>query len=218
MDELLKEFEDNGIKVVVGYREKERKKRILYAYRKLKESGDDVKFNYVKTLYRYYCMFNNLGHIIIPRKIPLEEDKYRLHYLCSYLEGVVNTSKLIIADVITALGNDESIKPFSKYLMFTHMYAPEDVKEIGHEEIYRRKQKFKEDELPPDVSYHQDDGTNGKDYEISGFGWNEDGRGYITVSEKSGNENDIFEEVNIPVPLILREDWFRKIREYNLNN
>ena len=31
--------------------------------------------------------------------------------------------------------------------MFTHMYTPEQVKEIGHEEIYRRQQKFKEDEL-----------------------------------------------------------------------
>ena len=98
--------------------------------------------------------------------------------------------------------------------MFTHMYTPEQVKEIGHEEIYKREEKFKEDELPG-VSYHEDDGSNGKDYEISGFGWKEDGRGCITVSEKNGNENDIFEEVNIPVPLILSEDWFRKIREYN---
>ena len=29
MDGLLKEFEDNGIKVVVGYREKNRKKILL---------------------------------------------------------------------------------------------------------------------------------------------------------------------------------------------
>ena len=76
------------------------------------------------------------------------------------------------------------------------------------------EKKFKEDELPG-VSYHEDDGTNGKDYEISGFRWEKDGRGYITVSEKEENENDIFEEVNIPVPIILSEDWFRKIREYN---
>ena len=27
--------------------------------------------------------------------------------------------------------------------MFTHMYSPEDVKEIGHEEIYRREQEYK---------------------------------------------------------------------------
>ena len=76
------------------------------------------------------------------------------------------------------------------------------------------KKKFKEDELPG-VIYHEDDGTNGKDYEISGFGWEEDGRGYITVSEKEGNENNIFEEVDTPVPLILSDDWFRKLREYN---
>ena len=31
--------------------------------------------------------------------------------------------------------------------MFTHMYTPEQVKEIGHEEIYKREKKFEEDEL-----------------------------------------------------------------------
>ena len=43
MDVLLKEFEDMGFEVEVGHREKKRKKNILSALRKLKESGDDVK-------------------------------------------------------------------------------------------------------------------------------------------------------------------------------
>ena len=145
MDGLLKEFEDNGIKVVVGFREKERKKNILKALRKLKESGDDVKVNYVKTLYRYYCTINSLGYIINPRQIPLEEDKYGLNYLCNYLDGIVDSSKWVIADVIKALGDDEPLDPFCKYLMFTHMYSPEQVKEIGHEEIYRRKQEYEKE-------------------------------------------------------------------------
>ena len=145
MDGLLKEFEDNGIKVVVGFREKERKKNILKALRKLKESGDDVKVNYVKTLYRYYCTINSLGYILNPKQIPLEEDKYGLNYLCSYLDGIVDSSKWIIAGVIKALGNDEPLDPFCKYLMFTHMYTPEQVKEIGHEEIYRREQEYEKE-------------------------------------------------------------------------
>ena len=214
MDGILKEIEDMGFKVEVGCREKNRKKNILSALRKLKESGDDVKVNYVKTLYRYYCTINSLGHILNPKKIPLEEDKYGLNYLCSYLDGIVDSSKWVIAGVIEALGNDEQLDPFCKYLMFTHMYSPEQVKEIGHEEIYRREQKFKEDELPSD-NYHEDDGTNGKNYEFSGFGWERDRSAYINVSEKNGNENDICEEVNIPIPLILNEDWIRKVRDYN---
>ena len=68
-----------------------------------------------------------------------------MHYLCSYLEGIVDTAKISIAGVIKALGNDEQIDPFCKYLMFTHMYTPEQVKEIGHEEIYRREQKFEKE-------------------------------------------------------------------------
>ena len=100
MDGLLKEFEDIGIKIEVGYREKNRKKNILSSLRKLKESGDDVKINYVKTLYRYYCTINSLGHILNPKQIPFEEDKYGLHYLCNYLHGIVDSSKWIIAGVI----------------------------------------------------------------------------------------------------------------------
>ena len=145
MEDLLKQFEDMGCKIEVGYREKNRKKNILSSLRKLKESGDDVKINYVKTLYRYYCTINSLGYILNPKQIPFEEDKYEIHYLCSYLDGIVDTAKISIAGVIKALGNDESLDPFLKYLMFTHMYTPEQVKEIGHEEIYRREEKFKKE-------------------------------------------------------------------------
>ena len=88
-----------------------------------------------------------MGYILNPKQIPFDEDKYGIHYLCSYLDSFLDTPKMSIAGVIEALGNDEPLDPFCKYLMFTHMYTPEQVKEIGHEEIYRREQKSKEDEL-----------------------------------------------------------------------
>ena len=143
MDTLLKEFENMGFKVEVGCQEKRRKKTIIDSLRKLK--GDDVKNNYAKKLYRYYCTLNSLGYILNPTNIPFDEDKYEIHYLCSYLDVFVDTAKTIIAGVIKAIGNDEPLDPFLKSLMFTHMYTPEQVKEIGHEEIYRREQKFKEE-------------------------------------------------------------------------
>ena len=96
-------------------------------------------------MYRYYCTINSLGYILNPKQIPFKEDKYEIHYLCSYLDGIVNTAKISIAGVIKALGNDEPLDPFCKYLMFTHMYTPEQVKEIGHEEIYRREQYFEKE-------------------------------------------------------------------------
>ena len=136
---------DMEIKVEFGYKEKSRKKTIIAALRKLKESGDDVMINYVKKLYRYYSLINSLGHILYPKDIPFEEDKYEIHYLCSYLDGVVDTSKWVIAGVIKALGDDEPLDPFCKYLMFTHMYTPEQVKEIGHEEISKREQNFEKE-------------------------------------------------------------------------
>ena len=143
MDTLLKEFENMGFKVEVGCQEKRRKKTIIDSLRKLK--GDDVKNNYAKKLYRYYCTLNSLGYILNPTNIPFDEDKYEIHYLCSYLDCFIDNAKMSIVGVIKALGNDEILDPFCKYLMFTHMYTPEQVKEIGHEEIYRREQKFKEE-------------------------------------------------------------------------
>ena len=143
MDEFLKQFEDMGFKVEVGWKEKKRKKNILVALRKLKENK--IKYNYVKKLYRYYSIINSLGFILQPKEINVDEDKYGIHYLCSYLDGVVDTAKMSITAVIKALGDDEPIEPFCKYLMFTHMYTPEQVKEIGHEEIYRREQEFEKE-------------------------------------------------------------------------
>ena len=129
MEELLKEFEDNGIKVVVGWKEKQRKKDMSEAMKKLKESGDERKIKLAKTLARYYGIFHNIGYIPNP-EISLEEDKYFLNYLCHCLGKFVDTAKICIAGVTKALGNDETIDSFCKYLILNKIYTPEEVKEI----------------------------------------------------------------------------------------
>ena len=144
MEEIFKELENKGYEVKVGWKEKERKKIMSKAMKKIKEIGDEKKIKYVKTLARYYGIFHNIGYILNP-EITLEEDKFELNYLCQYLDVFIDSAKLIIVGVIEALGNDEPIDPFCKYLMFTHMYTPEQVKEIGNEEIYKREQKFKKE-------------------------------------------------------------------------
>lgn len=148
MEELLKELEDEGFEVVVGWKEKERKKTMSEEMKKLKESNDEKKIKLAKRLARYYGIFHNIGYITTNPDFPFEEDKYGLHYVYCYLENFVDTAKISITGVIKALADDEQLDPFSKYLMFTHMYIPEQVKEIEHEEIYKREKKFKEDELP----------------------------------------------------------------------
>ena len=119
MEDLLKHFEDMGCKVVVGWKEKERKKTMSEAIKKLKESGDENKISYSKKLARYYGIFHNMGYILNPKEIPFEEDKYEINYLCQYLDCIVDTAKISIVGVIKALGNDEPLDPFCKYLMFT---------------------------------------------------------------------------------------------------
>ena len=134
MEDIVNYLEETGLKFVVGFREKERKRKMNLAMEKIKESKDEKKIKYAKALHVYEDIFNP--------DLPLEEDKYGLNYLCDYLDCVVSTAKESIAGVIIALGNEEELDPFCKKLMFTHLYAPEQVKEIGHEEIYRREQKF----------------------------------------------------------------------------
>ena len=141
MENLLRGFEDMGYKVNVGWKEKERIRNIRESIKKLKDSGDDDKIIYAKKLYKYYCILNSMGYILNPKKICFEEDKYRVHYLCTYLDSFVDTAKMSIVGVIKALGNDKQLDPFCKKLMFTHLYTPEQVKEIGHEEIYKREQE-----------------------------------------------------------------------------
>ena len=125
--------------------ERERKKKIMSkAMKKIKEIGDEKKIKYVKTLARYYGIFHNIGYILNP-EITLEEDKFELNYLCQYLDVFIDSAKLIIVGVIKAIVDAEPLDSFCKSLMFTHMYTPEQVKEIGHEEIYRRNKKFEEE-------------------------------------------------------------------------
>ena len=148
MDAIFKGLGDIGheFEIEVGWKDKSRKKKIRESIKKLKDSGDESKLLYAKNLYRYYSIFFNLGYLVNSHPILNEEEvKYRCEDLYHYLDNFIDSSKRIITGVIEAIGNDEPLDTFCKYLMFTHMYTPEQVKEIGHEEIYRREQKFKEE-------------------------------------------------------------------------
>ena len=133
MNCLFREIEDMGFEVEVGWKDKDRKKRILTSFRRLKESGDDVKLNCVKKLYRYYNTFNNMAHFQFPLDIPFEKDKYNLEELFHYLEdNVIDSSKRIIVGFIEAIANDEPLNPFCKYLMYPKFYT-KDGKRIEDE-------------------------------------------------------------------------------------
>ena len=85
MEELLKDLEDKGCEVVVGWKEKERKKIMSEAMKKLKNSNDDKKIKLTKRLARYYGIFHNMGFITTNPDFPFEEDKYGLIALCLLL-------------------------------------------------------------------------------------------------------------------------------------
>ena len=40
---------------------------------------------------------------------------------------------------MTALADDEKLDPFCKYLMYTHLYTPEEIAEIDREELRREE-------------------------------------------------------------------------------
>ena len=125
--------------------EKQRKKVMSEAMKKLRESGDENKIMLVKRLATYYGIFNNMGHITTNPEFPFEKDKYGLHYVHVYLENFVDTAKRSIAGVIKALADDEKLDPFLKYLMFTHLYSPEQIAEIDREELWREQQRIEKE-------------------------------------------------------------------------
>ena len=139
--EVIKELENKGFTIEIGWKEKKRKKEMTEAMNKLKAGGDENKIMFAKRLARYYDIFHNIGFITTNPDFPFEEDKYGLHYIHIYLENFVDTAKRSIAGVMTALANDEPLDPFCKYLMFTHLYTPDEINR-RHEEINRRKKSL----------------------------------------------------------------------------
>ena len=140
--EALKELEDEGCTIECGVIEKSRRKEMNEAMKKLKESNDENKIRIAKRLARYYFIFDNMGPITTCPEFPVEEDKYGLHYVHIYLNNFVDSAKRSIAGVMPALADDKKLRPFYKYLMFTHLYSPEQIAEIDRKELWREKQSI----------------------------------------------------------------------------
>ena len=112
------------------------------AMKNLKESKDENKIKIAKRLAGHYFIFDNMGPITTSPEFPSEEDKYGLHYVHIYLNNFVDSAKRSIAGVMTALANDEELRPFLKYLMFTHLYTPEQVKKLNIKKYMKRKKSL----------------------------------------------------------------------------
>ena len=143
--DVFKKLEDKGCIIECDVNEQYGRKIMSDAMKKLKESGDENKINLAKRLARYYFIFDNMGFITTCPEFPYEEDKYGLHYVHIYLNNFVDTAKRSIAGVMTAFADDENLDPFFRYLMFSHLYTPEQVKEIEHKKNYEREKKLKKD-------------------------------------------------------------------------
>ena len=145
MEYIFKELEDQGHTIECGVIKKSRRKEMSKAMKKLKESNDENKIGLVKRLARYYFIFDNMGPITTAPEFPFKEDKYGLHYVHVYLNNFVDTAVRSIAGVIKALADDEKLEPFFKYLMFTHLYSPEQILEIDRQELWREEQRIKKE-------------------------------------------------------------------------
>ena len=145
MEYIFKELEDQGHTIECGVIKKSKRKEMSKAMKKLQESNDENKIGLVKRLARYYFIFDNMGPITTAPEFPFKEDKYGLHYVHVYLNNFVDTAVRSIAGVIKALADDEKLEPFFKYLMFTHLYSPEQILEIDRQELWREEQRIKKE-------------------------------------------------------------------------
>ena len=134
MDAIFKGLEDMGYKfeVDIGWKDKDRKKTILEAIKKLKDSGDESKLSYAKNLYRYYSIFDNLHFLLKSHPILIEKEvKYQCEDFYHYLDDkIIDSSKRIITGIISAVANDDPLDSFYKYLMFPDLYREEYEKKL----------------------------------------------------------------------------------------
>ena len=92
--------------------------------------------------WRLHLMGSCMGPITTCPNFPFEENKYGLHYVHVYLENFVDSAKRSIVGVIKALADDEKLDSFYKYLMFTHLYSPEEIAKIDREELSREEESI----------------------------------------------------------------------------
>ena len=159
--EKLKE-EGSNIDVIVGPRNKYEKEKILESIKKIKDSGDEVKLEYVNNLYRYYSIFLNLNHLVRSKPILVEKEfKYHCETFLHFLEDtVIDNSKRIITGIITAVANDEPLDSFFKYLMRPDIY----------EEEYRRDEENKYQVKDDDTSEEENDDDTSEEENDDSFG------------------------------------------------
>lgn len=100
--------------------------KIVESIKKIKDSGDEVKLLYAKSLYQYYTIFCNLFCLFKKNKILKEKEvKYHCETFYHYLDNNIDYSIMIISAIISAVANDEPLDSFYKYLMFPKLYEEE---------------------------------------------------------------------------------------------
>ena len=105
--------------------DKYKTKLMFYSFDKIKETGDEVKIKYVKTLISYFFIFNKLNEILKSNDI-LTEKKYHCEDFYHYLDdNVIDNSKRIISDIIVSIAFDLPLDTFHKYLMRPYIYGDE---------------------------------------------------------------------------------------------
>lgn len=137
------------------------KRVILKSIKKINRSGDNDKIKIVNKLYKYYIYFDFISTSLYKEyfydynekdkyflecdKYGLEDDKYGLQYLSSYMDEFANISLSCITNIILSIAKDKQIDPFCKYLMFTHLYNKDEIKEKLYNEVNEVRNIIKKD-------------------------------------------------------------------------
>ena len=109
--------------------DKYRKKLMFYSFKKIKESGDEVKIKYVKNLIRYFSIFTNLNFILKRSSVLTEEKYYYCETFYHFLDNFIDTSKRNISEIIVCIAFDLPLGTFYKYIMRPDIYEEEFEKE-----------------------------------------------------------------------------------------
>ena len=142
MERFVKELEDQGYTVECGVIEKSRRKEMCESMKKLKESHDENKIKLAKRLARYYLIFDNMGPITNVLNFLLKKISMGCIVFIFISTILLIQQREVLLVLLKLLRMMKNLNPFFRYLMFTHLYSPEEIAEIDGEELWRENERI----------------------------------------------------------------------------
>ena len=198
MEVFINSLKSSGCEVEFGWKDKERQKSIEKALKKLKERGEDNKFEIAKKFYSYFLFFHNMDAINF-FKITSGKDKYCVGLMREYLEVIVEEAKYCLDNVIKALGDDKPVEYLTKKILNNFFKESEDSEDSENSDMDVSSYETIPDH--DDIDFIVDDGYD-HDVDLD----------YIPIDSDSNSDSDSDSDIKSNLEKIKSDFYFDEVK------